>query len=266
MIKGMLAEMATGEGKTLTATLAAGTAGLAGIRFTSSPSTIIWSQRDAELMRPLVRKTRADRRRRRRRPDRAATPRRLCLRHHYGTNKELIFDYLRDRMLLGQTAGDLTLKMEALSTAAPRRSSCACAACISLDRRGRQRPDRRSAHAADHFRHRRVRHQRRSSCAARSSWRRHCEAGVDYHAVAGGAPRVSDRARAGAGDGLRRRPRPALEQHASRATNWPPRRWPRFICSSAASNTSSPTARCRSSTNTPGGSCPTGSGATACTR
>ena len=53
MIKGMLAEMATGEGKTLTATLVAGTAALAGIPVHVVTVNDYLVQRDAELMGPL---------------------------------------------------------------------------------------------------------------------------------------------------------------------------------------------------------------------
>jgi preprotein translocase subunit SecA len=120
MIKGMLAEMATGEGKTLTATLVAGTAGLAGLPVHVITVNDYLVQRDAELMGPLYRELglsvgvviagqNAQERR-----DAYACDITYC------TNKELTFDYLRDRMLLGQSAGDLTLKMEAVSSATPR--------------------------------------------------------------------------------------------------------------------------------------------------
>jgi len=120
MIKGMLAEMATGEGKTLTATLVAGTVALAGIPVHVITVNDYLVQRDAELMGRLYRElglsvgvviggqNAAERR--------AAYACDIT----YCTNKELAFDYLRDRMLLGQSGGNLALKMEAVSSAAPR--------------------------------------------------------------------------------------------------------------------------------------------------
>jgi preprotein translocase subunit SecA len=120
MIKGMLAEMATGEGKTLTATLTAGTAGLAGVPVHVVTVNDYLARRDAEWMGPLYEKlglsvgivvhgqSAAERQ--------AAYACDIT----YCTNKELAFDYLRDRMVLGQTAGDLPLKMEALHSPVPR--------------------------------------------------------------------------------------------------------------------------------------------------
>ncbi len=120
MIKGMLAEMATGEGKTLTATLAAGTAGLAGIPVHVITVNDYLVQRDAELMSPLYKELGLS-------VGVVIAGQSLQQRQEayacdvtYCTNKELAFDYLRDRMLLGQSAGDLSLKMELVSSTSPR--------------------------------------------------------------------------------------------------------------------------------------------------
>jgi preprotein translocase subunit SecA len=120
MIKGMLAEMATGEGKTLTATLVAGTAGLAGVPVHVITVNDYLVQRDAKLMGPLYRELGLSvgvviaGQTAQQRQDAYACDITYC------TNKELTFDYLRDRMLLGQSPGNLTLKMEAISSASPR--------------------------------------------------------------------------------------------------------------------------------------------------
>jgi preprotein translocase subunit SecA len=120
MLKGWLAEMATGEGKTLTATLTAGTAALAGFPVHVVTVNDYLARRDAEQMGPLYRRLgltvgvvlqgqSAEERR-------AAYACDIT----YCTNKELAFDYLRDRILLGQSDGDLSLKVEAMHSQAPR--------------------------------------------------------------------------------------------------------------------------------------------------
>jgi preprotein translocase subunit SecA len=120
MVQGMLAEMATGEGKTLTATLAAGTVAMAGIPVHVVTVNDYLAKRDADNLRPLYERLgltvgtvvsgqSADERR-------AAYACDIT----YCTNKELAFDYLRDRIILGQKDGNLRLKLEALHEARPR--------------------------------------------------------------------------------------------------------------------------------------------------
>ncbi|MDR3373836.1 MAG: preprotein translocase subunit SecA [Ancalomicrobiaceae bacterium] len=120
MVKGMLAEMATGEGKTLTATLVAGAAGLAGVPIHVVTVNDYLAKRDAELMSPLYAKlglsvgiVMAGQ---------SFEERRAAYQCDivYCTNKELAFDYLRDRMEFGQAAGDLALKIETLHAEHPR--------------------------------------------------------------------------------------------------------------------------------------------------
>jgi preprotein translocase subunit SecA len=120
MTTGMLAEMATGEGKTLTATLVAGTMGLAGVRTHVVTVNDYLARRDAEWMSPLYSalglrvgivesgQSPAERQ--------AAYACDIT----YCTNKELAFDYLRDRMVLAQSTGDLPLKIEQLHSHKPR--------------------------------------------------------------------------------------------------------------------------------------------------
>ncbi|HEM45815.1 MAG TPA: prepilin peptidase, partial [Alphaproteobacteria bacterium] len=114
MLKGMIAEMETGEGKTLTATLPACTAALAALPVHVITVNDYLAQRDAELMGPVYRALG------------------LTVAHvvhgmspeerreayladvTYCTNKEAAFDYLRDRMVLGNESNNLRLKMERL--------------------------------------------------------------------------------------------------------------------------------------------------------
>ncbi len=123
MLRGYLAQMATGEGKTLTAALTASIAALSGRPVHVVTVNDYLAARDAELMTPIyamlglsvgiVRDGMGFEERR------AAYGCDIT----YCTNKELAFDYLRDRIVLGQHDGDLRLKLEALDTAKPARES-----------------------------------------------------------------------------------------------------------------------------------------------
>ncbi len=114
LLKGMVAEMETGEGKTLTATLAASTAALAGIPVHVICVNEYLTARDAETMGPIYEalglsvgcvihgKTPKERQ--------------AAYRCHitYCDNKELAFDYLRDRLTLGEMTDALRLQAEYL--------------------------------------------------------------------------------------------------------------------------------------------------------
>ena len=118
MLNGMLAEMETGEGKTLTATLTAAAAALAGRAVHVITVNDYLAERDAEWMRPVyealgltvgcVRQgMEPELRRAAYRCDIA-----------YCSNKEIAFDYLRDRQLLGGRPRAIAMKTDALGGAA----------------------------------------------------------------------------------------------------------------------------------------------------
>lgn len=107
ILNGMLAEMDTGEGKTLTATLPACTAALAGIPVHIITVNDYLATRDAELMGPLykvlgltVGVVTEDLR------DLRARQAAYACDITYCTNKQLAFDYLRDRVAMGSRRGD----------------------------------------------------------------------------------------------------------------------------------------------------------------
>ncbi|AMN41145.1 preprotein translocase subunit SecA [Rhodoplanes sp. Z2-YC6860] len=120
MMRGKIAEMETGEGKTLTATLPAATAALAGIPVHIITVNDFLAARDASWMKPLY--------------DALGLSVGTILegmspperRHAYGcsitycTNKQVVFDYLKDRLLLQQESRALHLKLEALHREDPR--------------------------------------------------------------------------------------------------------------------------------------------------
>jgi len=114
LLGGYLAEMATGEGKTFAATLPACTAALAGVPVHVITVNDYLAARDAAAMAPLYAffglrcgavvhgMSRPERR--------AAYAGEIC----YGSNKEVAFDYLRDRAALGDHAGSTHLAVDSL--------------------------------------------------------------------------------------------------------------------------------------------------------
>jgi preprotein translocase subunit SecA len=122
MLEGMIAEMETGEGKTMTATLPAVAAALAGIPVHVVTVNDFLVARDAEWMKPIYKAfgltvstilegmSLEERR--------AAYACDIT----YCTNKQLTFDYLKDRLLLGQENRPLHLQVEGLHKERPRTS------------------------------------------------------------------------------------------------------------------------------------------------
>ena len=114
LLGGHLAEMATGEGKTFAATLPSCAAALAGLPVHVITVNDYLAARDAEAMAPLYAflglscgaavhgMSRSERR--------AAYASAIC----YGSNKELAFDYLRDRAALQDRASPVHLAVDSL--------------------------------------------------------------------------------------------------------------------------------------------------------
>ena len=176
----------------------------------------------------------------------------------YCTNKELTFDYLRDRIALGRNESRIQLAIERSPGGRPRPSQLRPARPVLRHRRrGRQRAGRRGAHAAHHLRRGRIRRRSGRCTRPRSRWRRAdwrgqrlprsrrgsgiCGSPSQRHAQS--LAEWAERSAAAV-------PRRAPARGAGRARRWSPR-----TCSSATRSTSSATRRCRSSTSTPAGSC-----------
>ena len=114
MLRGMVAEMETGEGKTLTATLTAATAALAGVPVHVVSVNDYLTERDAENMAPLYRALglsvgfavhgQAPEQRRQA----------YGCDITYATNKELVFDYLRDRLTMADRPDPIMVQAESL--------------------------------------------------------------------------------------------------------------------------------------------------------
>jgi len=120
LMQGMVAEMETGQGKTLTATLAAGSTALAGIPTHVITVNEYLATRDAQTMAPLynalglsVGVVTADMSE----PEKSEVYQNDIV---YMTNKQAAFDYLRDRMVMGEHPSSLYLQVEKLLEESPR--------------------------------------------------------------------------------------------------------------------------------------------------
>jgi preprotein translocase subunit SecA len=120
MMEGMLAEMRTGEGKTLTATLPACTAALTGIPVHVVSVNDYLVTRDAEEMSPVyealgltVGVITED-------MEPPARREAYACDITYCSNKQLVFDYLKDKLALGFSDPGLKLKLESLHSDRPR--------------------------------------------------------------------------------------------------------------------------------------------------
>lgn len=110
----MLAEMETGEGKTLTATLAACTSALAGVPVHIITVNDYLAQRDAEWMGPIYRALGLTVGSIVHGMDPSARRHAYRCDVTYCTNKEIAFDYLRDRIVLWDRPTPLRLQVERL--------------------------------------------------------------------------------------------------------------------------------------------------------
>jgi len=114
LLNGCVAEMATGEGKTLTATLAAATAALAGVPVHVITVNDYLTARDAEEMGPIYRMLGLSVGTIIHGKDPAARQAAYECDITYCTNKELAFDYLRDRLAVGRHPNRIQLQLERL--------------------------------------------------------------------------------------------------------------------------------------------------------
>lgn len=114
ILRGRIAEMATGEGKSLAAALAAGTLALAGTPVHVMTVNDYLAERDFQHFRPLFQALglRVGVVLEGQTPDlrRAAYACDVV----YGTAKEIVFDHLRDRLILRQRPGNLARKLDRL--------------------------------------------------------------------------------------------------------------------------------------------------------
>ena len=120
LLEGMVAEMETGEGKTLTATLPACAAALAGIPVHIVTVNDYLASRDAEWMGPIYRGLGISVGVIVHGLDPGARRAAYACDVTYCTNKEVTFDYLRDRIVLGQRTTRVHLQLERMYGEGPR--------------------------------------------------------------------------------------------------------------------------------------------------
>lgn len=120
MLQGMVAEMNTGEGKTLTATLPAATAAMAGLPVHVITTNDYLVERDAEIMRPLYEALGLSVAWVTMEMDPAERRRAYRADIVYCSNKTLVFDYLRDLIVLDDDKDEDALRLERLRGGAGR--------------------------------------------------------------------------------------------------------------------------------------------------
>jgi preprotein translocase subunit SecA len=112
LLNGMVAEMETGEGKTLTATLPACTAALAGIPVHVITVNDYLVERDCGLMKPVYETLGISVAAATAAMDHKTRQAAYASDVVYCTNKTVVFDYLRDRILLAANSSSLHLRLE----------------------------------------------------------------------------------------------------------------------------------------------------------
>ncbi len=112
LLRGMVAEMPTGEGKTLAATLTAGTAAMAGLPVHVLTVNDYLTDRDATEMQPVYRALGLSVGTVVHGKDNEARKAAYASDVVYCTSREVVFDYLRDRIALGKHRHPLQQKVE----------------------------------------------------------------------------------------------------------------------------------------------------------
>ena len=132
MLDNRLAEMATGEGKTIAAGICAATAALAGIPVHVITANDYLVARDAGSLRPLYSALGLSVGYVTQPLDSAGRQRAYACDITYCTAKELVFDYLRDRITRGDRRGDLHLRAERVGAASSEPGTLLRGLCMAI--------------------------------------------------------------------------------------------------------------------------------------